>query len=157
MILGSVVTSSVLYLMNTGSDPIDSLQSLKSQRVGIPFGNERGNSYLKRLHATPVVFDEPKRILHALKDGEIDFATLGSSTLQILLKNHPQFEKHLFISRYHLGYGTWVILGNDQYGRAVLNEPLMKHLDRSIRHQRNTLLTEEFCSRYLLNTAPCVF
>ena len=136
-ILSALITSSVLFLMNTGSQTLYSIGDLRTYRVGILYGYPRLHMLLEKSGAEAVQYPDTTSLFQALRDHEIDYAAVGKTTLNKYYDLHRQHESKMTTSNILLGYETWSLYVNQYYGSIVFERPLVELINEKINLYRN--------------------
>lgn len=156
-VLSAIITSSVLYLMDKGTEVISNTRDLKNTQIGIVFGQKRLEDTIKKAGAEVVVYDNIGLAFYALIDNEIDYLASAKTNISKFLAINHEIEDQISISNISLGYETWVILSNQYYGQVIMDEKFVNFLDKSLYKYRNDFTMFNICSRYIDHPELCVF
>ncbi|GEM_PF-2321023 len=156
-ILGALVTSSVLHLMNHGGHSIHNIEHLRNSSVGMLYGQTRLEKLLKKSGATTVEFLDSTTMFEALRDSQIDHVATARTNLNEHYKLHPEDTTVLVTSTISLGYEAWTLYMNKHYGNVIFGKPLIESFNHKINTYRKDFQLYAICSHYIPDPAHCVF
>ena len=156
-VLSAIITSSVLYLMDKGTETLYNTSDLKTTQIGVIFGQKRLEDMIKKAGGKPVIYDTMSLAFDALIDNKINYFAAGKTNLSKFLDRNYEIKEQISVSKVSLGYETWVILSNQYYGQIIMDETLVNILDKSLYKYRNDFTMFNICSRYIDHPELCVF
>jgi len=156
-ILSALITSSVLFLMNMGSQTLYNIGDLRNHSVGHLYGYPRLNTLLKKSGATTEQYNDITSLFAALREGEVEYIALGRTSLNEYYRQHRKHESLMTTSDILLGYETWSLYVNQSYGSIVFDKPLLHTINERISQYRNDFHLFEICSHYIGTPEQCVF
>ena len=156
-ILGALVTSSVLHLMNHSGHSIHRIDNLRGSRTGILYGQARLESLLQKTGVKTEVFNNITEMVDALKNKKLDNIATSRSNLQEYYNTFPDQSKSLVTSQVTLGYEAWTLYLNKYYGNIVFGRPLIDIYNDKINKYRNDFRLHTICSHYIADPSHCVF
>ena len=156
-ILSALITSSVLFLMNTGSQTLYSVGDLRNHSVGHLFGYPRLETLLKKSGASTEKYSDITSLFAALRNGDVEYIALGRTSLDKYYQLHQKHESLMTTSDILLGYETWSLYVNKSYGSIVFEKPLRDTINKKISDYRNDFHLFELCSLYIDTPEQCVF
>jgi ABC-type amino acid transport substrate-binding protein len=156
-ILSALMTSSVLFLMNTGSQTLYHVGDLRNHSVGHLYGYPRLEMLLKKSGASTEQYPDITSLITALRNGDIEYIALGRTSLDKYYEQHRVHESLMSTSNILLGYETWSLYVNKSYGSIVFDQPLLTTINSKISHYRNDFHLFEICSHYIDTPEQCVF
>ncbi len=156
-ILSALITSSVLFLMNMGSQTLYNVGDLRNASVGHLYGYPRLEGLLKKSGADTEQYPDLTSLFSALRNGDIEYIALGRTSLDKYYEQHRKHESLMTTSNIYLGYETWSVYVNKTYGSIVFDKPLLTTMNERINQYRNNFHLFEICSHYIDTPEQCVF
>ena len=156
-VLSAIITSSILYLMDAGSEIIFHANDLREKKVGMLYGSNRLQKIMRQSDARINLYSNTNDMMQALANNEIAFAALGKTVLEKYIETRFDFKKKIQISSLALGYEAWVMFVNDDYGQIIFDAPLSSKINYTINDYRNNLTMHQICSHYVKTPEQCVF
>tara|TARA_A200000113_G_scaffold225607_1_gene247053 strand:- start:330 stop:1472 length:1143 start_codon:yes stop_codon:yes gene_type:complete len=156
-VLSAIITSSILHLMDRGSEIIFHTNDLREKQVGILYGSSRLQKIMSQSDAKITLYNNTNDMMQALVNNEIVFAALGKTVLEKYTEVEFDFKRKIQTSSLELGYEAWVLFVNNDYGQIMFNEPLLSKINHTINDYRNNLTMHQICSHYVKQPEQCVF
>ncbi|MEE3003275.1 MAG: transporter substrate-binding domain-containing protein, partial [Pseudomonadota bacterium] len=156
-VLSAIITSSVLYLMDKGSEILYHTNDLKNTNVAVLYGHPRLENMIEKAGANPVVFETINDAFDGLFTKKVEFMAIGKTNLSKFLEQNYSYAEEITTSKISLGYETWVLFGNEYYGQIIMNEPLLKYVNKNLNAYRNDFTMYNICERYIEHPELCVF
>jgi polar amino acid transport system substrate-binding protein len=156
-VISAIITSSILYLMDHGTEVVRSTNDLKNTEVGVLYGQNRLEDLVKQSGGKVLIYNNIEDAISALIEGKIEHFAAAKTNINKFFDAHYKMQKEVTVSNTSLGYETWVILGNEYFGQLTFDRAFVKTVNSSLQKFRNDFTMFNICSRYTDHPEMCVF